>query len=84
MDPETIQRLIAAGLTDARVEVTGDGRHFQALVVSPDFEGKPLLARHRLVYSLLETHIASEMLHAISMRTLTPAQAAEEGSTGSG
>ncbi len=78
MNPDTIKDLIAAGLTDATVEVAGDGRHFQALIVSPDFEGKTLLKRHRMVYALLEAHIASEVLHAISMRTLTPRQRAAE------
>jgi acid stress-induced BolA-like protein IbaG/YrbA len=74
MNPDTIKEIIAAGLNEAQVEVAGDGRHFQALIVSPDFEGKALLKRHRMVYALLEAHIASEVLHAISMRTLTPAE----------
>lgn len=74
MNPQQIQQLIEAGFTDARVEVAGDGRHFQALIVSPDFEGAPMLKRHRMVYALLREHIDSEVLHAISLRTLTPAQ----------
>ncbi len=78
MEPEAIRALLQAGLTDAQIEVVGDGRHFQAHIVSPDFEGLALLRRHRLVYDLLQAHIDSEVLHAISMRTLTPAQAAAE------
>lgn len=78
MNPEAIRELIEAGLNDATVEVAGDGRHFQALIVSPDFEGKALLKRHRMVYALLEAHIASEVLHAISMRTLTPGERSAE------
>ncbi len=74
MQPDRIRELIEAGLTDARVEVNGDGRHFQALIVTPDFEGKPLIKRHRMVYDLLQEHIDSDVLHAISMRTLTPEQ----------
>lgn len=80
MEPDAIRGLLEAGLTDARVEVAGDGRHFQALIVTPDFEGLPLLRRHRLVYDLLQSHIDADVLHAISMRTLTPEQwAAERG-----
>lgn len=75
MNPEEIKRLLEQGLTDARVEVAGDGRHFQALIVSPDFDGLSLIKRHRLVYDILGAHIDSEALHAISMRTLTPEQA---------
>lgn len=78
MEPETIRALLQAGFRDAEVEVVGDGRHFQARIVSPDFTDLPLLRRHRLVYDLLRSHIDSEVLHAISMRTLTPAQAAAE------
>lgn len=78
MEPEAIRALLQAGFRDAEVEVVGDGRHFQARIVSPDFSDLPLLRRHRLVYELLRAHIDSEVLHAISMRTLTPAQAAAE------
>ena len=78
MEPETIGALLQAGFRDAEVEVVGDGRHFQARIVSPDFADLPLLRRHRLVYDLLRSHIDSEVLHAISMRTLTAAQAAAE------
>ncbi len=78
MEPESIRALLQAGLKDAEIDVIGDGRHFQARIVSADFEGLSLLRRHRLVYDLLQAHIDSEVLHAISMRTLTPAQAAAE------
>ncbi|MDN5848856.1 MAG: BolA/IbaG family iron-sulfur metabolism protein [Nitrococcus sp.] len=78
MNPQQVKELLESGFTDARVEVAGDGRHFQALVVSPDFEGAPMLKRHRMVYAQLREHIDSEVLHAISLRTLTPEQWAAE------
>ncbi len=78
MDPQEIKALIEAGLQDATVAVDGDGRHFQALIVSPEFEGKTPIQRHRMVYALLEEHIQADVLHALSMRTLTPAQWADE------
>lgn len=78
MEPEAIRALLLAGLSNAEIEVVGDGRHFQARIVSPDFEDLPLLRRHRMVYDILRSHIDSDVLHAISMRTLTPAQAAAE------
>ncbi len=74
MNPEEIERILRAAMEDAEVVVEGDGRHFQALIVSPSFEGKPPLKRHRMVYGVLREHIDSEALHAISMRTLTPAE----------
>lgn len=74
MDPKQIEEIIATGLDNAQVQVQGDGRHFQALIVSPAFEGKTLIQRHRMVNALLEERIHSDELHAISMRTLTPEQ----------
>jgi acid stress-induced BolA-like protein IbaG/YrbA len=80
MDPQQIKTQIEAGLPDATVEVVGDGRHFQALIVSPAFEGKNPIQRHRMVYALLQEQIRSDVLHALSMRTLTPEQWARERS----
>jgi acid stress-induced BolA-like protein IbaG/YrbA len=74
MEPREIARLLEQGLDDAEVHVEGDGRHFQALIVSPAFEGKSLIKRHRMVYDILGEHIDADVLHAISMRTLTPEQ----------
>jgi acid stress-induced BolA-like protein IbaG/YrbA len=78
MDPQQIKAVIEAGLADATVEVVGDGRHFQALIVSPAFEGKNPIQRHRMVYALLQEQIRSDVLHALSMRTLTPEQWSRE------
>jgi acid stress-induced BolA-like protein IbaG/YrbA len=73
--PEDIRRHIAAGLDCSVVEVEGDGRHFSALIVSPAFEGKTRVARHQLVYAALGDRMREE-IHALSMRTLTPAEQA--------
>ncbi len=71
--PNDIQRYIADGLDCQMVEVTGDGRHFEALVVSAAFEGKSRIARHQQVYRALGDRMRQE-IHALSMRTLTPAE----------
>lgn len=69
--PQDVQRYIAAGLDCERVEVDGDGQHFNALVVSRAFEGKSRVQRHQLVYGALGERMRAE-IHALSMRTLTP------------
>jgi len=69
--PESIQQGIEAGLACERVEVLGDGQHFQALVVSPAFAGKSRIQRHQLVYAALGERMREE-IHALSMKTLTP------------
>lgn len=77
--PDDIERYIAAGLACAVIEVTGDGRHFQALIVSDVFEGQSRVARHQQVYGALGDRMREE-IHALSMRTLTPAEfAASKG-----
>ncbi len=52
-------------------EVEGDGYHYHLLVVSDIFLGKNKVARQQWVYGKLKEHIASGMLHALTMRTLT-------------
>ena len=71
--PESIQSGIQAGLACEHVEVIGDGQHFQAVVVSPQFAGKSRIQRHQLVYAALGERMREE-IHALSMRTLTPAE----------
>lgn len=47
--------------------------HFNLKVVSEEFEGKSLVKRHRLIYSLLEEELQSG-LHALSIEAKTPAE----------
>ena len=74
MDPGQLKDLIAAGLETTFLEVTGDGRHFEAVVVSRAFEGKPMLKQHRLVYAALGDRFDTEAVHALSIKTYTPRQ----------
>jgi acid stress-induced BolA-like protein IbaG/YrbA len=74
VNPAEVKALIQQGLPSATVEVSGeDHTHFEALVVSADFEGKRPLARHQMVYATLGTRMGRE-IHALSLRTLTPAE----------
>jgi acid stress-induced BolA-like protein IbaG/YrbA len=71
--PEQIKGYISAGLPCEHIEVEGDGQHFFATIVSPNFEGKRLIQRHQLVYAALGDRMREE-IHALSMKTLTPAE----------
>lgn len=71
MEPKDIQNIIEAALPDAIVRVKGDGQHFEAVVVSGEFEGKGLLEQHKLLYSVLGDNM-EEKIHAISFKTFTP------------
>jgi len=67
-----IKKMIEAGLPDAKVEVLGDdGQHFDAIVESPSFSGKSLLAQHKMVYATLGDSFESA-LHALSLKTSAP------------
>ena len=51
----------------------GSESHFKVLVVSSAFQGKSTIARHRLIYKILEQELAAR-IHALSLKTLTPEQ----------
>jgi len=73
--PEQVQSYIEKGLQCTEVRVAGDGEHFEALVVSEAFHGKSRVERHQIVYAALGERMRGE-IHALSMRTLTPEEAA--------
>lgn len=67
-----IKRLIEAGMACDFVDVQGDdGVHFQAIVVSPGFEGMSTLNQHRAVKATLGTLMGNE-IHALGLKTYTP------------
>lgn len=76
--PESVKAGIQAGLACERIEVVGDGQHFQALIVSDEFRGRSRVQRHQLVYAALGERMREE-IHALSMRTLTPEEFASGG-----
>jgi acid stress-induced BolA-like protein IbaG/YrbA len=71
--PAEVQRFIAQGIVCDHVEVEGDGRHFFATIVSAEFEGTSRVMRHQRVYKALGDRMR-EQIHALSMKTLTPAE----------
>jgi acid stress-induced BolA-like protein IbaG/YrbA len=74
--PDDVKRYIANGLVCEHLEVQGDGRHFDAVIVSSAFDGKSRVQRHQLVYAALGDRMRAEV-HALSMKTLTPAEWAQ-------
>ena len=78
METDAVKALIEQGLPGADVEVSGDGRHFEATVISDQFEGQSLLQRHRMVNAAVEKQISNDELHALSIKAYTPQQAEEK------
>lgn len=79
MTADQLKQLIGAGLACQHLDVEGDGRHWFATIVSAEFEGKRPVARHQRVYATLGGRLATDEVHALSMKTLTPAEWAAQG-----
>lgn len=56
------------------IDTTGTGDHFQAVVISPSFEGKGMVEQHQMVYALFEAELKSGALHALALKTYSPTQ----------
>ncbi|MEJ5030733.1 MULTISPECIES: BolA/IbaG family iron-sulfur metabolism protein [Comamonas] len=74
MTAEDLKDIITAGLACEHIALEGDGRHWFATIVSPAFEGKRLIQRHQLVYATLGQKMHTDEVHALSMKTHTPAE----------
>ncbi len=69
--PDQVRSYIRDSLACDHVEVVGDGHHFEAVIVSPEFRGKTRVQQHQVVYQALGDRMREE-IHALSMKTLTP------------
>ena len=74
MTADQLKSLINAGLRCELIELTGDGRHWYATIVSSEFEGMRAIARHQRVYATLGSKMHTDEVHALSMKTYTPAE----------
>ncbi|MGH7872946.1 MAG: BolA family protein [Candidatus Binatia bacterium] len=80
---EEIKATLAQTLPVSLVEtqdLTGGGDHWQLIVVSPAFEGKGLIDQHRLVNEALKVPMGDQRIHALSLKTFSPAQWEKLGS----
>ena len=77
ISPDEIKSTLAQGLPVSVVEtqdLTGGGDHWQVIIVSPAFEGKGLVEQHRMVNEVLKEPLADQRIHALSLKTYSPAQ----------
>ena len=68
---EDIKEWIEQNLAESEVEISGDGRHFSAVIVWAGFVGKTRIQQHQVVYAALGDRMKDD-IHALSMRTMTP------------
>ena len=74
MTSEELQAIITASLDCQHIELSGDGVHWYAIVVSSAFEGQRPIQRHQRVYATLGGRLQTNEVHALSMKTYTPAE----------
>jgi acid stress-induced BolA-like protein IbaG/YrbA len=77
MQTDEVKRIIEENLPGSFAQVsdmTGTGDHFDAVVVAPQFEGKSLVQQHQIVYRALGTLVDGRTIHALALKTHTPAQ----------
>ena len=74
MEPDEIKKLIEAGIADAQAIVTGESGKYEAIVISPAFDGMTMVKEHQMVYATVNSHIASGELHALSIKAYTPSE----------
>ena len=77
MSPDEIKSTLEKALPESTIRVddlTGGGDHFQVWIISTAFEGKSLVDQHQLVYGVLKDALGSERIHALALKTYTPAE----------
>jgi stress-induced morphogen len=77
MTPEQLSQRIqhlAPETTVDVIDLTGTQDHYQAIIVSPAFEGKLMIEQHRMVFALVKDEVDSGELHALTLKTFSPQQ----------
>jgi acid stress-induced BolA-like protein IbaG/YrbA len=84
MTSQDLEDLIAQGIKCDTISIEGDGRHWFATIVSEEFEGLRSIKRHQLVYKTLGQKMHTDEVHALSMKTFTPIEWAQESNKSAG
>ncbi len=71
-----IEEKIKQKLKTTHVEVVDlrGGDHIQAIVVSPEFEGKMLVEQHKMIYEIFSEEMKLNIIHALTLKTYSPSQ----------
>lgn len=81
INADEVERLILDSIPDAQVfvtDLTGTRDHYSVTVVSAQFDGKLPIKQHRMVNEALAEPLQTGALHALQLRTLTPAEFAAQ------
>ena len=78
METSEVKSIIEAGINGCEATVTADGSKYTAIVVSDEFEGKTMVAEQKMVYALVNEHIQSGAIHALTIKAYTKSEWAEK------
>ena len=71
MDPDQIKQLLDGELSQSEITVEGGDGKYLVTVVSNLFDGLNAVKRQQRIYQVLNEHISSGAIHAITMRLFT-------------
>ena len=74
MNAQDIQQRIEASIPGSRASVEGGEAHFSAVIIAEGFEDKSRIERHQMIYALFRDEMASQAIHALALKTSTPAE----------
>ncbi len=71
METDKVKQIIEAGIEGSEAMVSADGSKYTAVVISDVFQGKTMVAEQKMVYALLNEHIQSGAIHALTIKAYT-------------
>lgn len=74
MNAQVLIELLRPHFADAHIDAVNEGNKFELLIVDNAFEGKRLVARQQMIFALVNEHIQSGAMHALTIHALTPAE----------
>ncbi|MCB1677785.1 MAG: BolA/IbaG family iron-sulfur metabolism protein [Halioglobus sp.] len=80
MDAAAVEALLRAQLENCDFRVQGEGNHYEITAIGAVFEGLRPVKKQQLVYAALSAQIADGTIHAVNIRTFTPAEWQARGS----
>ncbi|WP_087016654.1 BolA family iron metabolism protein IbaG [Thaumasiovibrio subtropicus] len=72
METAQIEQILQDALKLDEVIVKGDGSHYEVIAVSEIFDGMSRVKKQQTIYAPLMEHIASNAIHALSIKAFTP------------
>ena len=78
MESAEIKELLEKELTLTELKVSGDGSHFEVIAVSDHFAEMSRVKRQQTIYGPLSHFIADNTIHALSIKTFTEAEWAQQ------